>query len=302
MSKLGKTKTIQKGEIKPQNFTTQHKIAYEADELVTGLQGVKPIILIKSEKDEKTSTPKGIEQTEKDINSVPQGLEEKKTSPSYKELENKNNCPVKIEDAIVWGLDTPKPQCIEDILRQIKGLFNIGKEVSGWSISYYPPPELGINGKYLNEKLTIKPAPSSIAARYILCLGSMEVLNMSADAGGKSGEGKIFIGKSTVMNFPIGICTASDIIFSNQTAGFLEGQKGFRQRRVNKDPSKRHILVFDGHFNISSLTNAIKNNSKTITKNSDDADKLSNKMNEMFQISDVDALAKHISASEIAVS
>ena len=38
MSKLGKTKTIQKGEIKPQNFTTQHKIAYESDELVTGLK------------------------------------------------------------------------------------------------------------------------------------------------------------------------------------------------------------------------------------------------------------------------
>lgn len=261
-SKIGKVKSIQKGEIKPQTFTTQHKIAYEAEELVKGLEDIKitEILPIKSNNDQTIKV-------------------------------QLNNDAVKINDAIVWGMTTPKPECIKDILRQIEGLFNIGKEISGWSIQYYPPPIL-VSGK--KTELVIKSAESNIAARYILCLGTMEVLNISANAGGRAGEGKIVIGKGTVMNFPIGICTASSIIFSNQTADFIEGVNGFRQRRIPKNPSNRHILVFDGHVNVSSLTNAIKTESKAITTNDKDADKLTSKIREMFDVNDVEALAKKV--------
>jgi len=206
--------------------------------------------------------------------------------------------PVKGEhNSIIWGKTMPKPRTITGIIRQIEGLFNVGTEVNGWAVAYFPPPVRSKNEKCSIREMTIPQAPMAVAARYILCLGSKEILRLQTVQG--NADGKILLAANQAVNFPIGLCSQCTFTVNNLGSEMIEPRPGFRQVKVSKQLHDRHILVLDGYVNVSSLTDKIRKEAKNATSTAKDADQLASKFSTMIgELNDVDSVVN--SASKIS--
>jgi hypothetical protein len=203
--------------------------------------------------------------------------------------------PVKGEhNSIIWGKTMPKPRTITGIIRQIEGLFNVGTEVNGWAVAYFPPPVRSKNEKCSIREMTIPQAPMAVAARYILCLGSKEILRLQTVQG--NAEGKILLAANQAVNFPIGLCSQCTFTVNNLGSELIEPRPGFRQVKVSKQLHDRHILVLDGYVNVSSLTDKIRKEAKNATSTAKDADQLASKFSTMIgELNDVDSVVNSAS-------
>ena len=203
--------------------------------------------------------------------------------------------PVKGEhNSIIWGKTMPKPRTITGIIRQIEGLFNVGTEVNGWAVAYFPPPVRSKNEKCAIREMTIPQAPMAVAARYILCLGSKEILRLQTVQG--TADGKILLAANQAVNFPIGLCSQCTFTVSNLSSELIEPRPGFRQVKVSKQLHERHLLVFDGYVNVSSLTDKIRKEAKNASATAKDADHLTSKFSAMIgELNDVDSVVNSVS-------
>jgi len=147
--------------------------------------------------------------------------------------------------AFSWTKTMKKPDTVQEAFRQICALFNVGKEVDGYSVYYFPPAVKKEKG-YEHKTFSLVKAEFGAAARMILVLGTREMLYLSASGAGMSGEGKILINKNWCHSLPLGFCSQCVLTFNNSESEALPSKKGFRAgNRMKKDPTKRHILVFD---------------------------------------------------------
>ena len=203
--------------------------------------------------------------------------------------------PVKGEyNSIIWGKTMPKPRTITGIIRQIEGLFNVGTEVNGWAVAYFPPPVRSKNEKCAIREMTIPQAPMAVAARYILCLGTKEILRLQTVQGGA--DGKILLAANQAVNFPIGLCSQCTFTVNNLSSEMIEPRPGFRQVKVSKQLHDRHILVLDGYVNVSSLTDKIRKEAKNATSTAKDADHLASKFSTLIgELNDVDSVVNSVS-------
>jgi hypothetical protein len=156
-----------------------------------------------------------------------------------------------------WGKDSVKPPSIVELYRQIHELFNVGTEVEGYAAFYFPPPKM-IGKKFESPELLLGQADFGIAARMILVIGTREVAQLAASAGGRSGEGKLMIGKNRCVSLPLGFCSGCTITFSNAFSESLPAMKGHRDTNIKKNPLDRHILIFDLSASASILTQRIQ--------------------------------------------
>jgi hypothetical protein len=257
-----KVKSISRGVIDTRNHK-KHGIDVDLDELVSEISQVDP-------------------------QEIPAPVDAK-TSDLPKPMVLAPNRPVKgAHNSIIWSKEMDKPPAFLSIIRQIKGLFNVGTEVDGWTIAYFPPPSASKGGKSGSQEITIPAAPMGVAARYILCMGTKEVIHMATVQ--KNAEGKLLICQNQAINFPIGLCSQCTFSFNNEKSATMDPRPGFRQTRISKDPSSRHFLVLDGYVSVGTLVSKIKKEAKSATTNQNDANKLADKLTTMLELSDVDSV------------
>lgn len=148
--------------------------------------------------------------------------------------------------ALKWKRDGPKPAEIDEAFRQIKMMFDVGTEVDGYTAFYLPPAKKNERGRYEAEVVSLGKAPFETAARMVLVLGTRDMMHISASGAGVSGEGQIVIQKNWCHSLPLGFCSQATISFNNVDAEDLPPRKGFRAGiKMRKDPTNRHIIVFD---------------------------------------------------------
>jgi hypothetical protein len=239
--------------------------------------------------------PLGTSPLERELSQDSLNVSEVKTTTEIPVVDLTSDRPIKGDyQSIIWGKTMSKPKTIVSIIRQIEGLFNVGTEVNGWAVAYFPPPVQAKNAKSPIREMTIPQAPMAVAARYILCLGTKEILRLQTVQG--NADGKILVMPNQAVNFPIGLCSQCTFTVNNLSSEMIEPRPGFRQVKVPKQLHDRHILVFDGYVNVSSLTDKIRKEAKNVTSTTKDADQLASKFSTLMgDLNDVDSVVNSAS-------
>jgi len=155
-----------------------------------------------------------------------------------------------------WGKNIIKPDIIETAIEQIQSLFNVGKEVIGWSATYYPASSTTTKG----SSLQIPPGEKSLGCRYIIVIGTREVANLSVSVGSTDAENSLMMLSGDCLNLKITICPVLNIIFNNINSEKMAPRKGFREMMVKKNFQNRHVLVLDGHVEMGDVISHVSKN------------------------------------------
>jgi hypothetical protein len=162
---------------------------------------------------------------------------------------------------MVWGEKTEKPLLLDTTIDQIKALFNVGKEVVGWSVSYYAPPKFHTVKKMsrpVNHEVKINPVKTGLAGRFIVVVGSREVPTLQVAVGNSGAESKSMMFPGDCIFLKITVCPILATIFSNDFSETMPPKPGFRENVVKKSLKTRHIFVFDAHVDMTTLATKVK--------------------------------------------
>jgi hypothetical protein len=209
------------------------------------------------------------------------------------------------EPNMVWGEKTEKPLLLDTTIDQIKALFNVGKEVVGWSVSYYGPPKFHTVNKMnrpLHHEVSINPVKSGLAGRFIVMVGTKEVPTLRVAVGNSGAESKSMMFSGDCIFLKITVCPILSVIFSNDFSETMPAKPGFRETVIKKSLKTRHIFVFDAHVDMTTLATKVKDEFVNLTgekKISNDAvdlvaDIAANKNNEET-IPDLEPVSQDIS-------
>jgi len=176
------------------------------------------------------------------------------------------------EGSILWkhvsGTTDPHfPQRIHRLIEQVRAVHNVGKDLQGWDVTYYPPP----NGQMY---LRIPPPPGMVGARYVLCLGSPEYIDVQVKQGKADASTKVRVAQNDSISLPIGVAQVCTLVVDNTTGFTMEARKGFRAQTIRKQPSNRHIVVLDGYADAAILTKKININAKAVAADAEGAQKI----------------------------
>jgi hypothetical protein len=196
------------------------------------------------------------------------------------------------EPNMVWGEKTEKPLLLDTTIDQIKALFNVGKEVVGWSVSYYGPPKFHTVNKMsrpIHNEVQINPVKSGLAGRFIVVVGSREVPTLRVVVGNSGAESKSMVFPGDCIFLKITVCPILATIFSNDFSETMPARKGFRENIVKKSLKTRHIFVFDAHVDMTTLATKVKDEfanlvseKKTVGSDVDLVANLANKTEEVI--------------------
>ncbi len=165
-----------------------------------------------------------------------------------------------------WDRETEKPELVETIIEQIKALFNVKNEVNGWSASYYPPPVNFTKG----SEISIPPGGKNLGCRFIIVVGTREVANMEVSMGSTHAETPMYMLSGDCLNLKVTICPVMTVSFKNISNEKISLRPNFRPTVINKNVSTRHIIVIDGHIEVSSVVEHMAK--KLIKKKGDSSD------------------------------
>lgn len=162
-----------------------------------------------------------------------------------------------------WHKEEEKPEIIQTAIEQIKGMFNVKNEVKSWTASYYPPSMSTVKG----SEIVIPPGEKGLGCRFIIVVGTRDIANLSVSTGSINAENPMLMLSGDCLNLKITICPVLSITFKNVGAEKLPARKGFRETIIKKIYSNRHIIVLDGHIEVSDVISHVAK--KLIGKNSD---------------------------------
>lgn len=206
--------------------------------------------------------------------------------------------PVYDDDGSIFWDASHLPPLLEMLCRQIRGAFNMGKEVEGMQVRLFPPPAVRATTRSTH---TILRAPMTVAARIIVCIGSREEFTLVASAGATSGTGHVACISGDAFQVTLGVASAADISFNDSTSYTMEARPGFRASQIKKDPCKRYVLVVDGLVNATVLMEEIKRKAAAISGgNTEVADRITAQMASGLGISSIDEVAAAAGASRPA--
>jgi len=157
-----------------------------------------------------------------------------------------------------WDKDTTKPYALEGLIEQIKSIFNVGKEVEGWGISYYAPPQKNEKGQPTTNELRIPPIEKGLGGRFIVLVGTKEVPTLEVAVGSTGAENQYFMMPGDCMYLKITICPVLNVVFSNKYSEKLAPRKGFREMTIKKNLFNRHVFVIDAHVSMGALADKVK--------------------------------------------
>jgi hypothetical protein len=250
-----KRKTIKKkeGKIDVSQFATIRNIDIEIDELREVIGTARKLA---------ESNPKPVPPRAR-----PVGEDEDKLpapSPSLQKV------PVFATDRYIWDSETPFPPLFNDIIRQIRGNYNIKDEVKGFSFMIFPPRDINHNKKHIIQK-----SPPKTAIRIIITVGHREKYFMNAGIGTQTGTGSLLQLKDQSFSIPIGVAAGLECSFDDSGSFMLDPKPGFRDgRRMSKDPTSVYIIVIDGAVDPIILINTIKKQADKAAKGNAEISKL----------------------------
>jgi hypothetical protein len=163
-----------------------------------------------------------------------------------------------------WTKEDHKPEIIQTAIEQIKGMFNVKSEVKSWTASYYPPSMSTVKG----SEIVIPPGEKGLGCRFVIVIGTRDIANLSVSTGSINAENPMLMLSGDCLNLKITICPVLSISFKNVGAEKLPARKGFRETIIKKIYSNRHIIVLDGHIEVSDVISHVAK--KLIGKSSDD--------------------------------
>jgi hypothetical protein len=160
----------------------------------------------------------------------------------------------------VWTKDEEKPVILNTIIDQIRGLFNVGTEVTGWTVTYLGPPEHNEakKGTYKPIETRIKAGGKGMGGRFILVVGSRDIVNLSLAVGSTDAESCYLTLPGDCTHLKITLCPVLDVYFNNINTEKLAARKGFRETLIRKNIQNRHILVFDAHVEVDAVIDKVK--------------------------------------------
>jgi len=169
-----------------------------------------------------------------------------------------------------WHNEEEKPEIIQTAIEQIKGMFNVKNEVKSWTASYYHPSMNTVKG----SEIVIQPGEKGLGCRFIIVVGTRDIANLSVSTGSINAENPMLMLSGDCLNLKITICPVLSITFKNVGAEKLPARKGFRETIIKKIPSNRHIIVLDGHIEVSDVISHVAKKliGKTSTDTSNDED------------------------------
>lgn len=163
------------------------------------------------------------------------------------------------EDIHFWAKDTKKPEVIGTLIDQIKSIFDVGNEVTGWSAQYFPPPVYSTSErKYSSPDVSISPVEKGLGCRFVIVVGSREVANLSVSTGSVNAETPALMMSGDCLYLKVTVCPVLTITFSNVNSEKMAPRKGFRETVVKKTPQQRHVLVIDGHVAVGDVVKKVQ--------------------------------------------
>jgi hypothetical protein len=157
-----------------------------------------------------------------------------------------------------WDKDSKKPYALEGVIEQVKSIFNVGKEVEGWSIKYYGPAQKNEKGKPTSDFLRIPPIEKGLGGRFVIMVGTREVPTLEVAVGSTGAENQYLMMDGECMYLKITLCPVLNIVFSNRFSEKMAPRKGFREMIIKKNPFNRHVFVVDAHVSMGALANKVK--------------------------------------------
>jgi hypothetical protein len=158
----------------------------------------------------------------------------------------------------VWERESPKPYALEGVIEQIKSIFNVGKEVEGWSVKYYAPAQKNEKGKPVENELRIPPVEKGLGGRFVIVVGTKEVPTLEVAVGSSGAENQYLMMDGDCIYLKITICPVLNVVFSNRHSEKLAPRKGFREMIIKKNPFGRHVFVVDAHVSMGAIANKVK--------------------------------------------
>jgi hypothetical protein len=193
----------------------------------------------------------------------------KQASLNLKDMVDKKSLSLEIEDFLsdakinstgslqvngsrIWSKEDDKPEIIQNAIDQIKGLFNVGKEIYGWSATYYPATEAE-----KGSELSIQPGEKGLGCRFITVVGTREVANLSLSMGSTDANSTMMMLSGDCLNLKITVCPILNTTFKNVNAEKISIRTGFRETVIRKTYNTRYVLVIDGHVEMSSVVSHV---------------------------------------------
>lgn len=217
------------------------------------------------------STRRRIEASFKDINDWANGLKIKSTSDKINISNFKTDNEGNIQKTLIennvfkfFSEDSLKPSFLEDIILQLKLIYNIKHDNSKYSAIIYYPIEK--KDKFIPEEFVIKPANSDTLSRNVIVIGDKENFTLETCML-TSASCEIMCGNCESFDIPIGIATGLNIKFDNKNNFKIPPKKGFREIKFKKDPSRRFILIIDFYADKNSLLKSIKSETSKLCPN-----------------------------------
>lgn len=156
--------------------------------------------------------------------------------------------------AYVFEPGAPLPPVMEGLVRQLRGVFDLGDDIKGQGIFLWLP-ETSQHKKV--EKRKIRRSTMG-TVRVITTIGSDENFTINASAGGKSGSSSVHCQSGEAVKIQLGVGAGADITF-DLTRGFrIAPQPGFRPRVVRKHPERRFVICVDFLIDGQKLSQTIK--------------------------------------------
>jgi len=141
--------------------------------------------------------------------------------------------PINIKDSCtIWTPSCPKPVVVEKLFKIISTIFNNKAKV--YSFIHYPPN--------LDGEINIDATPKGVSHRYVMVLGTPEVLKVTFPQGI---DVKIALKQNDVYTLPFPTCMTGTLSFDGKSSGSGPAKKGYRQKNDKKFPEYRHVLIFD---------------------------------------------------------
>lgn len=171
------------------------------------------------------------------------------------------------EGEYIWPRHALTPPFIDQVYRLCRDLFELKTEIEDFSIRIFPPA-LAINPHHQTTIARVGyEAALAVACRIVIVVGSNEIIELHAKAGGREGTGAEQLHDGYGLMLPIGMPAGIDIIFDDAASKVEPARKGFRPRTVRKRPMKRWVIVVDGYANADVLASAMKGSEVKASEN-----------------------------------
>lgn len=159
------------------------------------------------------------------------------------------NHAVLLKDEINNYLQVNSEHILGDLIQKIQMFYNIKSDISGWSMSYFPP----------GQDLEIKSTDASVGIRILYQIKGSEIYTPYVSFSGQVAKNApFFMSSGCAITIPGLVCQFLRFSCDCKKNGRIEFKNGFRSKPKTKDSANRHLLVIDGHFSEEALKTAVK--------------------------------------------